>query len=121
MMTENEKSHEHVPVDFDPEWLEVLQRLKDQFGKKPNLEAILFLIGINELNTTRKTFNKEEKEYLMHIAVCRLLSFNGYYRYTGTDAEGWPQWEQNTSLPALGIIDQEELIKRNIITYFKSH
>ncbi len=119
-MADAHGTHEFLPVDFDPEWLAVLQQLKDQFGKKPNLEAILFLIGINELNTLRREFNKEEKQYLMHIAVCKLLSMNGYYRYVGKDAEGWPQWEQNTQLPALGIIDQEELLKRNIIKYFKS-
>ncbi len=118
-MTEGNKTHEYLPIDFDPEWLAVLQKLKEQFGKKPNLEAILFLIGINELNSTRKDFNKEEKEYLMHIAVCKLLSMNGYHRLVGKDSEGWPLWEQNSTLPALGIIDQEELLKRNIIKYFK--
>lgn len=55
----------------------------------------------------------------MHIAVCKLLSMNGYYRLVGKDSEGWPLWEQNSTLPALGIIDQEELLKRNIIKYFK--
>ena len=25
---------EHVPIDFDPRWLAVLQQVKDQFGKE---------------------------------------------------------------------------------------
>lgn len=113
-------SHELIPVDFDPEWIELMQRLKQQFGKKPNLETILFLIGINELNTVRTKFTKEEKQDLMHIAVCRLLSYNGYYTYKGKDTDGWPHWEVNTGLPALNISDQESLIKSNILLYFKS-
>jgi len=114
-------THEEVPVDFDPRWINVLQRIKNQFGKKPELETILFLIGINEAGFIREKYSKEEKQDLMHVAVCRLLSMNGYYRYAGTDDEGWPQWEASKELPSMTHEEQELLLKRNIIQYFEEN
>jgi len=114
-------THEQLPIDFDPQWINVLQRIKNQFGKKPSLETILFLIGINELGKVQKTFTKEEKRDLMHVAVCRLLSMNGYYQLAGTDDDGWPQWEASKNLPALTSMEQEIMLKKNIIIYFEKN
>ena len=43
------------------------------------MEAILFLIGIQEVGDFRTKFTKEQKQDLMHVAVCSLLSPSGYY------------------------------------------
>ncbi len=115
----NQLTKEELPVDFDPRWIEVLHRIKNQFGKKPELETILFLIGINELGKIKKKYSKEQKQDLMHIAVCRLLSYNGFYRLAGWDDEGWPQWQPTARLPNTSPRDQEELLKKNIIRYFE--
>lgn len=116
----DERKKDQVPVDFDPDWIRVLQRLKNQFGKKPDLEAILFLIGINELGRVGSKFSKEQKQDLMHIAVCRLLSDEGYYRFEGYDDEGWPQWEARRELPVMNAVEQEAWLKRKVITYFEN-
>ncbi len=112
-------THEDIPVDFDPRWIRLLGIIKEQFGKKPELESLLFLIGMNELGSVSDKFTKEQKQDLMHIAVCRLLSYNGYYTFAGWDDDGWPQWEVNKQLPEMGAAEQEILIKKNIIQYFE--
>lgn len=103
---------------FEKEWLELRQKLKEQFGKAPDLNAILMLIGIRELGSTKQKFSKEEKQDLMHIATCRLLSSSGYYKLKGLDAEGWPHWELVQKLPVMNIEQQEFFLKEHIIEYF---
>lgn len=96
----------------------VQARLKAQFGKIPNLDALLFLIGIQELGWWRKKFTKEQKQDLMHIAVCRLLSEEGYYSFAGHDEDGWPHYEKTEDLPKLSLEEQEYLLQRQIVRYF---
>ncbi|HAE14008.1 MAG: hypothetical protein H6548_03495 [Chitinophagales bacterium] len=110
---------EHVPIDFDPRWLAVLQQVKDQFGKKPNMESLLFLIGINELGTLNTSFSKEQKQDLMHIAVCTLLEPEGYYESLGPDEDGWPHFALIKRFDVLSLEEQETLLKQNIIRYFE--
>ena len=76
--------------ESDFAWLRIRHLIKDRFGKEslPDLNAILFLIGIQELGRWKAQFTKEEKQDLMHIAVCRLLSYEGYYEFVGRDADG---------------------------------
>ena len=55
------------------------RKINEGFGKKPDMEAILFLIGIQEVGDFQTKFSKEQKQDLMHVAVCSLLSPSGYY------------------------------------------
>ncbi len=105
-------------IDFDPSWLAVLKKVQERFGKKPDLQALLFLIGIQELGQLPDKFSKEQKQDLMHIAVCHLLSGPGYYRYLGRDEDGWPHYEATTNLPQMTPDEQERLLKRQVIHYF---
>ena len=104
----------------DFEWLRIRHIVKKAFGKKelPDLNAILFLIGIQELGHIKEAFTKEEKQDLMHIAVCRLLSEDGYYAFVGRDADGWPHYESRRPVPAEGVKAQEALLKAQVIRYF---
>lgn len=99
-------------------FLKVQQRLYRQFRKNPDLNAILFLIGIRELGVLKDEFSKEEKQDLMHIAICRLLSDEGYYQLVGLDQDGWPHWEAIKNIPTFNVNDQEDLLKKQIIRYF---
>ncbi|MCC5946282.1 MAG: hypothetical protein JJT94_15225 [Bernardetiaceae bacterium] len=100
-------------------WDELIATLEAQFGKIPDLNAVLFLIGIQELGKGKRSFSKEEKQDLMHIAVCKVLSFSGYYELEGLDKEGWPHWTKKDEMPFLKLEEQEEFLKTHIIEYFE--
>ncbi|NCX96268.1 MAG: hypothetical protein EBX41_07620, partial [Chitinophagia bacterium] len=56
-------------MDITTEWKKVEDLLLTRFGKVPDMEGILYLIGINELGMMpAKKFTKEQKQDLMHIA-----------------------------------------------------
>src|SRR5689334_23654099 len=78
--------------DLQQRWWDLETKLVERFGKKPDMEAILFLIGIQEFGQFREKFTKEQKQDLMHVAVCSLLSQSGYYELERTDEEGWPHF-----------------------------
>ena len=105
---------------LDFEWLRVQHHVKDALGRKelPDLQAVLFLIGIQELGSVKSKFTKEEKQDLMHIAVCTLLSADGYYTLQGLDGDGWPHFTQIRPVPTQGIKEQERMLKEKIIQYF---
>jgi hypothetical protein len=118
-----EPSHTAPPlpdelIDFDPAWLAVLRRVQERFGKKPDLQALLFLIGMQELGQVQDKFSKEQKQDLMHVGVCRLLKPLGYYRYLGRDEDGWPHYEATAELPRWTVDEQERVLKRQVIRYF---
>jgi hypothetical protein len=85
-------------------WEDIVEKLEKQFGEDIDLQAILFIIGLQELGKGYKKLNKDQKLDVMHIAICRLLSQYGYYTFTGTDQDGWPHWERNKKLPTLNPI-----------------
>lgn len=103
------------------QWDSLVKYVSAQFGdgEKLDLQAILFLIGINELGKGYKSFNKQEKIDLLHIAICRLLSNYGYYSFIGRDKEDWPHWKTNEKLPYLKPGEQTILLKKAIIIYFE--
>ena len=94
--------------------------LLERFGKIPDMEAILYLIGINEFGQEppRGKFTKEQKQDLMHIAVCTLLSQLDYYKFIGRDEEGWPHFEPVGTVPTMNMIEQESILKACIVHYF---
>lgn len=101
-------------------WNRLIQQFTEIFGQEPDLQAIIFLIGVQELGKGQRKFSKAEKQDLMHIATCRLLSIYGYYELEGMDEEGWPYWKSKNKLPPLSLKEQDILLKQSVIEYFKS-
>ncbi len=110
-----------IEIDkIDDKWEELLSSLKEMLGKRPDdLNAVLFLIGVQELGKGHRFFTKEEKQDLMHIAICKVLSFTGVYELEGLDQEGWPHWKLVQQLPFVNTIEQEKLLKAHVIEYFE--
>lgn len=104
--------------DLQARWWKLEEKLMERFGKKPDMEAILFLIGIQEFGQIKRKFTKEQKQDLMHVAVCSLLAQSGYYELDGTDTEGWPHFRQLRPLPVMNMIEQESFIKDHVLLYF---
>ncbi len=104
--------------DLQLRWWKLEEKLMEKFGKKPDMEAILFLIGIQEFGNIKKKFTKEQKQDLMHVAVCSLLSQSNYYKLEGYDTDGWPHFLQLKELPQYNMIEQENFIKDHVLLYF---
>ena len=107
--------------DLQTRWWKLEEKLMEKFGKKPDMEAILFLIGIQEFGNIKSKFSKEQKQDLMHVAVCSLLSQSGYYKLEGYDDEGWPHFLQLKELPVYNMIEQESFLKDHMLLYFETN
>ncbi len=101
-------------------WDLVVNKLSNQFadGDRLDLDAIIYLIGVQELGQPHKTFKKDEKINLMHIAICRVLEPFGYYEFDFIDDDGWPHYQIKEQLPALKAGEQSVLMKQAIVEYF---
>lgn len=108
-----------VQDDLQARWWKLEEKLMERFDKKPDMETILFLIGVQELGDIKEKFTKEQKQDLMHIAVCSLLSVSGYYELEGVDADGWPHYRQLKALPVMDLIAQENFMKDHVLLYFE--
>ena len=107
--------------DLQQRWWNLEAKLAERFGKKPDMEAILFLIGIQEFGQLKEKFTKEQKQDLMHIAICSLFAQSGYYEPEGKDIEGWPHFKQLKPMPDMNAFEQENFLKDHILLYFQSH
>ena len=107
--------------DLQTRWWSLEAKLVERFGKKPDLETILFLIGIQEFGGAKEKFTKEQKQDLMHVAVCSLLSTSGYYLLEGKDDDGWPHFRQLKPMPEMDTLEQENFLKDHILLYFETH
>lgn len=109
-----------MDLHFDKRWRDLASRLAVQFqAGTPDLNAILFLIGVQELGQGARDFKKDEKVQLMHIAICVVLTPYGYYKELGRDADGWPHFERAKALPPLGPEEQERMMKEAVLAYFE--
>jgi hypothetical protein len=105
---------------IESDWLQLLDVLEQTIGKRPSdLNSVLFLIGIQELGKGPIVFTKEQKQDLMHIATCKVLSLSGFYQLEGLDKDGWPHWRLIEKLPHFNLVSQETLLKIHVIKYFK--
>ena len=101
-------------------WEGVVQKLSAQFsdGDPLDLDAIIYLIGVQELGQIHRRFKKDEKINIMHIAICKLLTPYGYYALDYVDDQGWPHYKNLEPLPALKAGEQTVLMKEAIVAYF---
>ena len=101
-------------------WETLVIKLSNQFadGDELDLDAIIYLIGVQELGQLHRAFKKDEKLDLMHIAICRLLEPYGYYEFDFYDNDGWPHYKMKEQLPHLKAGEQSVLMKEAIVGYF---
>ncbi len=107
-------------IEIERSWIKLLQKIESHIGKRPSdLNAVLFLIGVQELGKGVHNYSKEQKQDLMHIAICKILSYAGYYELEGLDEQGWPHWKTVKKLPHFDILEQEKLLKMHVLEYFE--
>ncbi|MBQ0787172.1 MAG: hypothetical protein KBT69_06715 [Oceanihabitans sp.] len=107
-------------TELKERWELVVEKLSNQFadGDKLDLDAIIYLIGLQELGQLDRTFKKDQKLDLMHIAICKVLTPYGYYVLDFVDEEGWPHYTTIAELPHLKAGEQSVLMKEAIVNYF---
>ncbi|RZK22887.1 MAG: hypothetical protein EOO56_07005 [Hymenobacter sp.] len=96
----------------------MLATMEERFGRRPDLNALLLLIGVQELGQGVATFTKEQKQDLMHIATCKLFSLSGHYELARVDEEGWPHYNLLVPVPFANLKEQERMLKWHILEYF---
>jgi hypothetical protein len=108
-------------LTLQKDWVQLIKELELRLGKRPkDINGVLFLIGVQELGAGNQNFSKEEKQDLMHIAICKVLSFGGFYELEGLDKEGWPHWKLIKALPRFDLLEQEKLLKMYVLEYFET-
>ncbi len=103
------------------EWQQLQDKFKERFGSEMDHDAILFMIGLQELDKSYRKYKKDEKLDVMHIGVCTVLQPYGFYEYKGRDNDDWPHWELKEILPFLDGKQQNKLMSDAIIEYFKKN
>jgi hypothetical protein len=111
----------NVADDLQTRWWNLEGKMLERFGKRPDMEAILFLIGMQETGFVKEKITKEQKQDLMHVAICTLLSPSGFYQLEGKDEEGWPHFRQLKEIPVLNVVEQENFLKDHVLLYFEQH
>ncbi len=102
-------------------WEELLLKVSKRFKVLADFDFLLFLIGIQELGRGYTQYSKEEKMDMINLARCKMFEQKGYYKQTGTDSEGWPQFEVLENMEDVLPSKREELLKDAMISYFNEN
>lgn len=107
-------------IQLKDRWERLVELLSERFagGDPLELDAIIYLVGVQELGQLHRSFKKDEKVNLMHIAICRLLEPFGFYSFEYFDDDGWPHYRVVEELPPLKAGEQSVLMKEAIVQYF---
>ena len=107
--------------DLELRFQKLTNHLEQTFGEDLDIQAMLFLIGVNEYGKGHKKYSKQDKTDLIHVAICTLLVPAGYYEFKGRDEEGWPHFELVNKLPSIGSDEQQHLVKEALLDYFTTN
>ncbi len=113
------KFMEKWELDFN--WLKIRHFVKDtmKVEELPNLETILFLLGLQELGVIVTRMSKERKVEVTTLGMCVVLSQDGYFEKDGYDDEGWPVWKELKPFVPKNEIEEEKILKELTIRYFE--
>lgn len=110
-----------MDIELRKKWDELQAKIDQRFEQAMDFQAILFIIGLQELGLPVEKLSKDQKVEVMHIAVCVLLTPYGYYEYQGRDKDDWPHWTAIKKLPNLDTVEQEQFLKQCMIEYFEKN
>ena len=102
-------------------WERLRAWLGERFGRaEPDLEAILFLIGVQSVGRGfEPKLEKETKQDLIMEGTYCAFETLGLYACVGADADGLGVWERtDVRLPTLSVEGQETLLRLAVLRYF---
>ncbi len=103
--------------ELEKKWEDLILKLENQFNDTLELKGVLYLIGVQELSFNKTQFKREEKIDVLHVAICKILTPFGYYKFESVDEEGWPHFTELKALKNLSDIEQENLMKKAVLKY----
>lgn len=106
--------------ELERRWSRLQAWIQARFGSTPNLEAVLFLIGVQSIGRGYEPeLAKEAKQDLVMEGTHCAFETLGLYRPVGADAEGRWIWERTEApLPKLSVEAQEKLLRIAVLRYF---
>lgn len=108
-----------METEIEIGWKELVPKLEKMFDASLDIQGILFLIGVQELGHGPRSFSKNEKMDVIHVAICAVLEPYGYYELQYRDDDDWPHYKETESLPKMNPSQQLKLIKKGILDYFE--
>ena len=102
-------------TDLDKKWNRLLEKIEAQFDQEITLKGVLYLIGVQELNLGIKQYEREEKVNVLHVAICKILTPFGFYKFDRIDEDGWPHYIELKAIKNLSDSQQEVLMKEAVI------
>ncbi len=100
-------------------WEALVERIRTQFQvEEVSEEALLFLIGLQELGFYPDGEDKKVKLELIRLGTAVLLERAGFLQRMGTDNEGWPIFVRHRPLPPANPADQRRFLRSQILDYF---
>ncbi len=105
---------------LDQRWEAIQQFVEERFQREPTIEAILFLIGVQERGRGYEPdLQKDVKEALVMEGTYTVFEKVDLYRHAGMESDGSWIWERTTDLPEdLSSDEQEKLLRLAIVRYF---
>lgn len=103
--------------DLDKKWNQLLDKLEEQFNQEMTLKGVLYLIGVQELNLGIKQYDRHEKVNVLHVAICKILTPFGFYKFNRIDEDGWPHYTELKAIKNLSESEQELLMKEAVLKY----
>ena len=106
-------------MDTDEKLQAIAARLAGFFSPDSpvDIAEMLFVVGLQTFGRPCGNLSREDKMALMHIGTCAVLEPYGYYRMTGRDADGYPQYELLRPVEARAAADGQ-LLKEALVKYF---
>ena len=102
-------------------WDTVIGWIETRFGKKPELEYILFLVGVQERGQGyQPSLDKDAKQALIMEGSYAVMATLGFYEQVGMNEDGAWIWEKRVPVPVLDIEAQEKLLRLAVLTYFET-
>jgi hypothetical protein len=108
-------------IVIEADWQSVEAFFTRISGKVPDLDGMLFLVGVQELGKGPGSFSKEQKQDLMHVGMCTILTKEGYYKPTHRDEDGWPHFELVKPIPLLTLDEQEVFFRERLVEYLRPY
>ena len=106
--------------EHERRWQSLLSDVESKFGRKPDVDALLFLMGIQSVGRGfEPDLPKERKQSLIMEGSYLAFETLGLYQRMGLERNGFWIWEKTGDIPKLDVDDQEKLLQIGILNYFE--